>query len=176
MPSLLYSCNLTDIQHNIPGTSKFVNDANEEINAEPLLVQLRSPDNSYTFPRGIFCFLVVQLMHSKKKWEIDGQAHDNLLSFIAKDIDCYVTLIDRIFCLEVQVTHDDIGLCGDIFITVRNAIVDAFDEVGSRLNIKVEGFWCKKCQSPKKHISLLEGYLSLAIVVIEKQLDCKDYI
>ena len=163
MPSLLYSCNLTDLQHNIPGTSKFVNDANEEINAEPLLVQLRSPDNSYTFPRGIFCFLVVQLMHSKKKWEIDGQAHDNLLSFIAKDIDCYVTLIDRIFCLEVQVTHDDIGPCGDIFITVRNAIVDAFDEVGSRLNIKVElkfGFWCKKCQSPKKHISLLEGYLS----------------
>ena len=163
MPSLLYSCNLTDLEQNIPGTNKFVNDANEEIDAEPFLVQLRSPDNSYTFPRGFFCFLVVQIMHFKKMWEIDGQAYDNLLSFLAKDIDCYVTIIDRISCLEVQVTHDDIILCDGIFITVRDAIIDAFDEVASRLNVKVElkfGFWCKKCQNPIKHISVLEGYLS----------------
>ena len=160
MPILLSSCNLTDVQQKIPGSNKFVTDTDEIIDSEPLLIQFRLPDNSYSFPRGIFCFLIVELMHSKK-WEVYEQAHDNLLSFKAKKLDCYVTLIDRISCLEVQVTHNNTGPCGEIFITVRDAIVDAFDKIRNRSNINYElnfGLWYKPCG--EKHIALIEGFLS----------------
>ena len=127
-----------------------------DIESEPFLIQFKLLDNSYSFPRGFFCFLVVELMHSEK-WKVYGQAHDNLLSFVAKDIvkdiDCYVTLIDRISHLEIQVTQDDIDPCNKIFITVRDAIVSAFNAIRKRLNISVElkfGFWCKKCMNPKE--------------------------
>ena len=162
MPSLLSSCSLGNLQKNtiIPGKNNFITDTNEEIRSEPLLIQFRTSDESYSFPRGLFCFLIVELMHSEK-WKIDGQAHDNFLSFIAKDINCYVTLIDRISCLEVQITQNDIDPYGKKFITVRDAIVDAFDEIRNRLSISFElkfGFWCKNCK--EQHLSVLEGYLS----------------
>ena len=165
MPSLLMSFNLTNLRQNIPGINKFVTDTGEVIESEPLLIQFKSPDNSYLiFPRGLFYFFAVELMHSEK-WEVHGQAYENLLSFVAKDIvknyDCYVTLIDRISHLEIQVTQDDdIDLCNEIFVNVRDDIVGAFNAIRKRLNISFElkfGFWCKKCFNPKeRHIFLLE--------------------
>ena len=93
-------------------------------------------------------------LHSIFKWY--GLVHQSTA--------CFITLIDRIFCLEIQVTHDEGSnfVHDGIFITIRDVIVDAFAKVGNRLNIKIKlkfGFWCKKCEKLKeRHISLLEGH------------------
>ena len=159
MPSLLRSCNLTNVQERLPGTSKFITEANTIIVSEPLLLQFKSTDNSNSFPRGIFCFLVVQLIHCTK-WVLHGQAYDNMIHFIKKDTAHYITLIDRIFFLEVQVTHDEsdhhISVHGKIF----DIVVGALLEIGSRLDIKIKlqyGFWCKRCKVPEAtHMSLFK--------------------
>ena len=164
MPSLLSSCDLDKIQEKIPGTYEFMIDHDEVIDSEPFLIHFNSRDNTNSFPRGIFCFLIVQLIHSTK-WELVTPAYGNLLSFIEKDTARFITLIDRIFCLEVQVTRDDeVGskfVHDGIFIAIRDDIINAFAEVGSKLNIIVKlkyGFWCKRCEKhEKRHISLLEG-------------------
>ena len=160
MPSLLNSCNLTNVnlQEKLPGTHKFITEAKTIIDSEPLLIQFKSVDNTNSFPRGIFCFLVVQLIHSTK-WELYGQAYDNLLYFIKKDTAHYITLIDRIFFLEIQVTHES-DQCVPVHAEVFDTVVHALLEIGSRLNIKIKlqyGFWCKKCKKPEEaHISLFK--------------------
>ena len=176
MPSLCSSCDLTKVPNIIPGTNKFIIEAKEE-NSEPFLflcklpnLQLGLSDKKYygSFPRGIFNFLVVQLMQSKK-WEPYGESYDNLVSFNIEETGRIITLIDRIFCLEVQVTRHKAGndsVDDGIFITIRNAIVDAFDEVTNTnvLNISIKlnfGFWCKDSEScanvKEDHIFLLKG-------------------
>ena len=59
MPFVLKSCKPNDLKETVPGYK-----ANE---ANPLYIQFRSKDKrTYSFPRGAFCFLVVQLMFSKE--------------------------------------------------------------------------------------------------------------
>ena len=158
MPSLLKSCDLANLQGKIPGTSKCMIEKGKIRDSEPLLIQFGLLDNTNCFSRGIFCFLVVQLIYSTN-WSIYIRAaYDNLLCFIKKDTAHYITLIDKIFFLEVQVTHDESNrdpVHDDVFIKVRDALL----EVGNRLNIKIKlvyGFWCKKCEN--SHISLLKEY------------------
>ena len=176
MPSLCSSCDLTKVQNKIPGVSEFIIKAKWE-NSEPFLflcklpdLQLELFDKKYNelFPRGIFNFLVVQLMQSKE-WKPYGQLYDNLVSFNIEETGRIVTLIDRIFCLEVQLTRHEAGnpsVDDGIFITLRDAIVDAFYEVtnANALNISIKlncGFWCKErecCANVKEdHIFLLKG-------------------
>ena len=72
-----------------------------------LFIQFKSDDNiTYSFPRGAFCFLVDELMLSKK-WEQYGQAYVNLITFLKKDTTHRITLADNaeLFCLEIHVTH-----------------------------------------------------------------------
>ena len=158
MPSLLNSCDVTNLRGKIPGTNKFIFGTNETVHSEPLLIEFKLNDNTKSFPRGIFCFLAVELVHSTN-WEIYKQAHDNLLSFIKKDTAHYITLIDRIFFLEVQVTSKSENSMPDhskVFDTIHHALC----EVGNTLNANIKpqyGFWCKGCENPKEmHISLLE--------------------
>ena len=158
MPSLLSSCNLTNLQERFPGTSKFITETDTIIVSEPLLIQFKSTDNTNTFPRGFFCFLVVQLIHCTK-WVLHGQAYDNMICFIKKDTAHYITLIDRIFFLEVQVTHESdhrVPVHGEIFDIIARALL----EIRSRLDIKIElqyGFWCKRCKMPEEtHMSLFK--------------------
>ena len=73
----------------------------------PLFIQFKSDDNkTYSFPRGAFCFLVVELMLTKK-WQPYGQTYVNFITPMKKDTAHHITLIDNIelFCLEVHVTH-----------------------------------------------------------------------
>ena len=156
MPSLLKSCDLTNLQGKIPGKKIFVIEANKNsINSEPLLIQFNNKTNS--FPRGVFCFLVVQLIHCTD-WELAEPAHDNMLSFIKQDTVHYITLIDRIFFLEVDVRpyeSDYNPVNNNVFIAIKNIILTALSEVGSRLDIKIElecGFLCKNCEH--SHIAL----------------------
>ena len=107
MPCLLDSCELTDLEAKVPEYK-----AN---GIESLLVQFKSSDErTYSFPRGAFCFLVVELMVSLK-WTPYRKAYVNLITLFNKDAAYYLTLIDRIFCLEIHVkckkynnVHDEV--------------------------------------------------------------------
>ena len=55
MPSLLSSCDLTNLHQKIPGTSKFMIETNE-IYSEPFLIQFKALDNTNSFPPRIFLF------------------------------------------------------------------------------------------------------------------------
>ena len=171
MPSLLSSYDLTNVQVKTPGTSKFITETNTIIDSEPLLIQFKSVDNTNVFPRGIFCFLVVQLIHCTK-WELYGQAYDNLLYFIKKDTAHYITLIDRIFFLEVQVTHDS-DQCVPVHAEIFDTVVHALLEIGRKLNIIIKlqyGFWCKMCKKLEEtHISLFtEEYKNFCFCIDNK--------
>ena len=147
MPCILDSCELTDLKEKVPHYK-----ANS---IEPLLIQLKSTDSeSYSFPRGAFCFLVVELMVSMK-WEPYRQAYVNLITLFKKDTAHYVTLIDRIFCLEVNVTYKKHN---NIHDEVRDIINKALHIVGKKINIDCNlchGFTCP-CQLIKDvHISYI---------------------
>ena len=148
MPCILDSCELIDLKEKVP--QYMVNDI------EPLLIQFKSTDNkTYSFPRGVFCFLVVELMVSLK-WEQCGQAYVNLIALFKKDSPHYITLIDRIFCLEVHVTYKKDN---NIHDEVRKIINKALYTVGKRLKIDCNlchGFICHPCQHLEKiHIAYL---------------------
>ena len=146
MPCLLDSCELTDLNKKVPEYKS--NDI------EPLVVQFQSTDSkTYSFPRGIFCFLVVQLM-LLMNWEPYSQAYVNLITLFKKDTENYVMLIDRIFCLEVHVTYKD----NNVHDEVRETINKALHTISNKLKIDCSlchGFTCK-CQLIKEmHISYL---------------------
>ena len=147
MPCLLDSCEITDLKDKVPEYK-----ANDR---EPLLIQFKSTDDkTYSFPRGAFCFLVVELMVSNK-WEPCEQAYVNLITLFKKDTADHVTLKDRIFCLEVHVTYDKDN---NIHDEVRIIIDKALQTVGKKLKIDCNlchGFTCPCKRIEKMHISYL---------------------
>ena len=147
MPCLLDSCEPTDLKDKVPEYK-----AND---IEPLLIQFKSTDNkTSSFPRGVFCFLVVELMLSMK-WEPYRQAYVNLITLFKEDTAHYVTLIDRIFCLEVHVTFKD----NNIHDEVREIIDKALQTVGKKLKIDCNlchGFTCPCKLIEEMHISYLK--------------------
>ena len=147
MPCLLDSCELTDLKDKVPEYK-----AND---VKPLLVQFKSTDNkTYSFPRGVFCFLIVELMVSNK-WEPHRQTYVNLITLSKKDTAHYVTLIDRIFCLEVHVTYKKDN---NIHDEIREIMKNALHAVGEKLKIDCNicyGFTCS-CQLIREmHISYI---------------------
>ena len=147
MPCLLESCNLNDIKGKIPKS--------QAENIEPLLIQFKSKDNkTCALPRGVFCFLVVKLMMSMK-WEPFGQAYVNLLTLCKKDTAHYITLIDRIFCLEVHITYENNRI---IHNEVRETINSTLQYIGKKLKIHdnlCNGFTCPCQLIEEMHISYL---------------------
>ena len=145
MPCLLDSCDLTDIKDKI---------LTQEKNIEPLLIQFRSKDNkTFAFPRGVFCSLIVELMVSMN-WEPFGQAYVNLLTLCKKDTAHYITLVDRIFCLEVHVTYKNNSIHGEVRETINNAL----QCIGRKLKIHdnlFNGFACPCQLIEEMHISYL---------------------
>ena len=153
MPCLLDSCELTALKEKVPGYK-----AN---NIEPLLIQFKSADDkNYSFPRGAFCFLVVELMLSMK-WNprAHGEAYVNLITLFHKDTALYVTLIDRIFCLEVHVKYKKDNKVHD---EVRKIIDNALHTISKKLKIDCKlcyGFicLCEDCPLSKEiHISYIQ--------------------
>ena len=145
MPCLLDSYDITNLQDKVPEYK-----AN---NIEPLLIQFKSVDNKiYAFPRGVFCFLIVELMVSMK-WEPFGQAYVNLLTLCKKDTGHYITLIDRIFCLEVHVTYKK---SNNIHDEIRDVISNALFRVSRKLKIPNSlcyGFMCMCDLIKESHIA-----------------------
>ena len=146
MPFVLESCELTDLQKIIPE----YNGNNIE---PPLLVQFKLNDDK-SFPRGAFCFLVVDLMLCEK-WAICGRAYINLITFRVDNAIYYITLIDRIFCLEIHVTCKDYCTIHD---KIREIINEALQRVATKLKIHsnlCHGFSCSCSQIIEMHISYL---------------------
>ena len=149
MPLLLEGCDLNDIKEKIP---KY-----KAKNIEPLLIQFKSMDNkTYALPRGIFCFLVVELMITMR-WEQYGQAYVNLLTLFKCDTAHYITLVDRIFCLEVHVTYKENN---NIHSKVLEAIKNALQLISKKLKIPDNlcyGFMCL-CRplNGEAHVSYLK--------------------
>ena len=90
------------------------------------------------------------------KWEPCGQACVNLITLFKKDSPHYITLIDRIFCLEVHVTYKKDN---NIHDEVREIINKSLHTVGRKLKIDCNlchGFTCHSCQHLEKiHIAYL---------------------
>ena len=147
MPCILDSCELTDLKEKVPQY--------KDNNIEPLLIQFKSTDNkSHTLLRGAFCFLVVELMVSMK-WEPYRKAYVNFITLFKKDTAHYVTLIDRIFCLEVHVTYKK---GNNIHNEVREIINKALQTVGEKFKIHCNlchGFTCPCQLIEEMHISYI---------------------
>ena len=155
MPSLLKSLNISDHKNSIPGESNFTSLTSDP---EPLLIQFESVDATNSFPRGFLCFLVVQLIQSTK-WELyKRNVYNNILTFFKVNDGYYVTLVDKVFFLEITVTHDDTDMA-PIHHEVLQTIERAISAVRQRLNIELKlkyGFQCKMCQdSEEVHMTYL---------------------
>ena len=151
MPSLLKSSNISYHQKCIPGKSNFIKLTNDP---ESLLIQIESVGATSSFPRGFLCFLVVQLIYSTN-WELyRDNVYNNILTFYKVNGGYYVTLIDKIFFLEITVTHafnniDVAPIHHEVFKIIKTAISD----VRLRLNIEIKlkyGFMCKMCQNTEE--------------------------
>ena len=155
MPSLLKSSNNVDQQKNIPGKSNFMHLTKDP---QSLLIQFESIDATNSFPRGFLFFLVVQLIHSTD-WELyKRNTYNNTLTFFKVNDGYYVTLVDKIFFLEILVTHDGTDM-PPIHHEVFKIIERAIFAVGKKLNIVIKqkyGFVCKMCQdSEEAHMTYL---------------------
>ena len=173
MPCLLQNCNFVEGQQKVLqsyGTNCVVIDDNCSLPIEPLVIQLTlcsSFDQIGSFPRGVFCCLVVQLQQDHQNWKLQWSLNtvkvfSNLVTFFMEYENCghYITLIDRLFFLEVQVTHD----CKIVYrSTIHHHILcnvrDALHRVGKSLNFGEFnlsfGFLCHECKRPEVHIAKL---------------------
>ena len=147
MPCILKSCELNNLKEKIPEYRP-----NEY---EPLLIQFKSNDNeTFLFPRGAFCFLVVELILSNK-WKPYGQGYVNLLTLIKKGTAHYITLVDRIYCLEVHVTHKNhVIIHNEIFEVINMALHEVAMKIKIYDNLQ-HGFSCCCQLIEEEHISYL---------------------
>ena len=150
MHCLLDSCELTDLEAKVPEY--------KDNGIESLLVQFKSSDErTYSFPRGAFCFLVVELMVSLK-WTPYRQAYVNLITLFNKDEAYYLTLIDRIFCLEI---HVKCKKSNNVHDEVRGIIDKALHSISNKIKINFNlcyGFVCSSQDCPLSkeiHISYI---------------------
>ena len=178
MPCLLHNCNFAKDQQKILqsyGTNCVVTIDDPNLPIEPLVIQFTldsSSDQVGSFPRGVFCCLIVQLQQDHQNWELQWSPNakkvfSNLVTFFVEDRSCghYITLIDRLFFLEVQIAHDTKIAYGstihhEIFCNVR----DALHKVGNSLNFckfnLSYGFVCHNCKIPGvdiEHVGIKES-------------------
>ena len=174
MPCLLYNCNFAEDQWKTLqsyGTNCVVTVDNPNLPIEPLAIQFTlcsSPKKAGSFPRGVFCCLVVQLQQDHQNWELQWscdikKVFSNLVTFFVEDRSCghFVTLIDRLFFLKVQIAHDTKIAYGstihhEIFCNVR----DALHKVGKSLDFckfnLSYGFVCHNCKK-SEHADVKES-------------------
>ena len=159
MPCILKSHPLTDVELEkaIPGMNSFKYQSKENAEAEPFLFQLESTSVNL-IPRGFFCFLVVELIRSTGWQPYKKNLYDNLVTFFKVEGFYYVTIIDKIFFLEVRVTHEN-GNANPIHYEVLKAIHNTMVEVAKSLCIRCiikHGFLCRKCSDiEQQHLTYL---------------------
>ena len=166
MPSLLPSCDLNSKQQNIL-ESYGMSMTDDGFTIEPLLIQFTLDDiddKSGTLPRGVFCCLAVELLQDKFKenvqWRKDMSnlgVFQNLITFYKSD-NCYITLVDKIFYLEVHIRRKEKILNSSCY-QIYSDIKDALNQVGKQLglfNFSLSyGFlcMCKDCNQKETHLT-----------------------
>ena len=168
MPSLLSTCDLTSCQCKIPSEvlpeSSVICDK-----SEPLLVQFKlqdkCSDSPGSFPRGIFCCLIVHMLQDKRTWRpywLDNKqkVFDNLVTLLHRETGQYVMLIDRIFYLEVVMLQNIENAFNAIHYEVKQILKNALYTIGLKLNFYkfylTFCFICQKCLNEGKHVLLQE--------------------
>ena len=156
MPSLLNTCNLDDIQKSIPGENSFKTLSTDP---EPLLIQFESTDATNSFPRGYFCLLVVQLIHSPDWTLRQYDVYQNFMTFCGEDAydGYYLTLVDKIFFLEVHVTcvgTNKRPIHHEAFKTVNKTLLAIGENLDVRMQLR-HGFLCRKCQAKEVHMTYI---------------------
>lgn len=121
-----------------------INDCYIDIN--PLLIQF----STGTLPRGVFCCLAVQLLRDNQSWKLRRsekkicRTFNNLITF---QMPCHhsISLIDRVFYLEIQIRHkekDVLSIHYEFQCAVTNALTKVLNLKSSEL---CYGFWCQEC-------------------------------
>lgn len=174
MPSLLNTCDLDNIQKSIPGKNSFKTLSTDP---EPLLIQFESTDEINSFPRGYFCLLVVQLIHSPDWTLRQDNVYQNFMTFCGENDGYYLTLVDRIFFLEVHVTcvgSNKRPIHHEVLKTVNKALL----AIGENLDISMQlrhGFLCRQCQTKEVHMTYIPKPIENAFVthMSKKDVYCK---
>ena len=162
MPSLLSTFKFGNDKHNIPNhfmpENTFICDK-----AEPLLIQFKlekNTDRCGSFPRGVFSCLIVYLLQDASTWDLhwsdsEERVFANLVTLLYNSCQ-YVTLIDRIFYLEVIVLQGN-NSNPIHFQKIKLTLDLALNQIGSDLNFEqfvlTYNFFCYDC---KKHNFLME--------------------
>ena len=175
MPSILNICDLKNDPRSFPHE---VLPQNTVIcdKAEPLLIQFmlydECIDRSGSFPRGTFCCLIVKLLQDSSTWRLywldnKEKVFDNLVTLLYRQTGQHITLIDRIFYLEVVMLQKNGGCLKSIHCEVRLILEKALYKIGEKLNFNnfclTFSFMCQECLAEGKHVMLKEASCSAAL-------------
>ena len=132
----------------------------ESCPVKPLLITF----NFGTVPRGLFCFLVVQLLQNNPSWRLYGRPHDaifyrygNLITFRI-DKTSYLSIIDRVKYLELQVRNTGKS-SSSMHREAQHAVTVALNSLCKRFGWHFSdlryGYLCSECSSSSDHLTLL---------------------
>lgn len=139
--------------------SQTVRKNRDNVNVNPLLIQF----STGTLPRGVFCCLAVELLcqdslnwNPRKSGKDKNRTFSNLITFRTASRHS-VSLIDRVFCLEIQIRHKESDAI-PIHYESQCAITKALREVSTKLNLKsttlCHGFRCQVCPNRDNSIHM----------------------
>ena len=127
---------------------------------EPLLITF----NFGTVPRGLFCFLVVQLLQNNTGWSLYGRNDDmiiyryNNLITLRIDKTSYLSIIDRVKYLELQV-RNKAKYSSSVHCEAQHAVTVALKSLCKKFGWQFcdlrYGYLCSECSSSPDHLSLL---------------------
>ena len=180
MPSLLSMCKfentLCDLSHEFMPENTVICDK-----AEPLLIQFKlekNIDGCGSFPRGAFSCLIVELLRDMSTWGLhwlrnQKRVFENLVTLLYKNCQ-YVTLIDKIFYLEVIILQEKGNISNSRhFHKIKQTLDTALRRIGSDLKFEcfkvTYSFICYKCLENGEHGFLIEEETS------EDTLTCPNY-
>ena len=158
MPSILPTYTDEVDKHLLQYGSQTVRINDNYINVNPLLIQF----STGTLPRGVFCCLAVQLLQDNTGWKLRRseknkcRTFNNLITFRTP---CRhsISLIDRVFYLEIQIRHKEKDAT-PIHHEFQCAVTIALARVSTKLNLKSSelwyGFWCKECPNQDDSIHM----------------------
>ena len=165
MPSILptykWNTNDQDIpKSNVFGSQIFYNMNGESCSVQPLLITF----NFGTVPRGLFCFLVVQLLQNNISWSVYGKneetiiyRYDNLIT-LRIDRTSYLSMIDRVKYLELQVRNKEKS-SSSVYCKAQYAVTVALKSLCKKFGWQFcdlrYGYLCSECSSSSNHLTLL---------------------
>ena len=191
MPTALPICKLCEfekqsvLQENEFGRQMFyTHDQMRCFKVKPLLIQF----DIHTIPRGMFCWIVVQLIEENPEWKLFNNIlapdHDtlyqfnNLVTFRMNNRTHYMSLFDKVYYLEMQVRTKNFQPSSAFFEalnavnTAIKSICEKFDRCTSDLRY---GFLCNCSTPPTEHLTLIPQNISIlepSTLFIPERADC----